>query len=40
VHKGLTRETIKAKDVKHVIIGDMPDMSRARFVRVRRGWGG
>jgi len=28
-------ETIKAKDVKYVILGDIPDMGKARFVRMR-----
>jgi len=37
VHEGLEEETIKAKGVKYVIIGDIPDMGRARFVRVRKG---
>ena len=36
-HKDLTMETIKAKNVKYVILGDIPDMGRARFVRMRRG---
>ena len=35
VHEDLEEETIKAKDVKCVIIGDIPDMGRARFVRIR-----
>jgi len=37
VHEDLEEETIKAKDVKCVIIGDIPDMGRARFVRIREG---
>jgi len=37
VHEDLEEETIKAKDVKHVIIGDIQDMDRVRFVRVRKG---
>ena len=36
-HKDLTMETIKAKNVKYVILGDIPDMGKARFVRMRRG---
>ena len=36
-HKDLTMETIKAKNVKYVILGDIPDMGRARCVRMRRG---
>lgn len=36
-HEDLTEETIKARDVKCVILGDVPDMGRARFVRMRRG---
>ena len=35
-HKDLTMETIKAKDVKYVILGDIPEMGRARLVRIRR----
>jgi hypothetical protein len=37
VREDLEEETIKAKDVKCVIIGDIPDMGRARFVRMREG---
>jgi len=37
VREDLEEETIKAKDVKYVIIGDIPDMGRARFVRIREG---
>jgi len=37
VHEDLEEETIKAKGVKYVIIGDIPDMGRARFVRIREG---
>jgi len=33
--RDLTEETIKAKDVKCVILGDIPDMGKARFVRIR-----
>ena len=35
-HGDLTMETIKAKDVKYVILGDIPEMGRARLVRIRR----
>ena len=28
-HKDLAMETIKARDVKHVILGDIPEMGRA-----------
>ena len=35
-HKDLTMETIKAKDVKYVILGDIPEMGRARLVRIKR----
>ena len=35
-HGDLTMETIKVRDVKHVILGDMPEMGRARLVRIRR----
>ena len=38
-HGDLTMETIKARDVKHVILGDIPEMGKARFVRMRRGVG-
>jgi len=27
---------IKARDVKYVILGDIPEMGRARLVRIRR----
>jgi len=37
VHEDLEEETIKTKDVKYVIIGDIPGMGRARFVRIRKG---
>jgi len=37
VHEDLEEETIKAKGVKYVIIGDIPGMGRARFVRMRKG---
>jgi len=37
VREDLEEETIKAKDVKYVILGDIPDMGRARFVRIREG---
>ncbi|MCF3653063.1 MAG: hypothetical protein L2C94_002715, partial [Aigarchaeota archaeon] len=40
VHEDLEEETIKAKGVKYVIIGDIPGMGRARFVMMRRSWGG
>ena len=36
-HGDLTQETVKARDVRYVILGDIPDMGKARFVRVRRG---
>ena len=36
-HGDLTQETVKARDVRYAILGDIPDMGRARFVRVRRG---
>jgi len=29
-------ETIKVRDVKHVILGDIPEMGRARLVRISR----
>jgi len=31
------QETVKAKDVRYVILEDIPDMGKARFVRMRRG---
>jgi len=37
IHEDLAEETIKVKDVKYVILGDIPDMGRARFVRMRKG---
>jgi len=37
VREDLEEETIKAKGVKYVIIGDIQDMGRARFVRIREG---
>jgi len=37
MHEDLEEETIKAKDVKCVIIGDIPGMGRARFVKIRKG---
>ena len=37
VREDLEEETIKAKDVKYVIIGDILDMGRAGFVRMRKG---
>ena len=37
MHEDLEEERIKAKDVKYVILGDIPDMGRARFVRMRKG---
>ena len=36
-HGDLMEETIKARDVRCVILGDIPDMGKARFVRARRG---
>jgi len=36
-HGDLTQETVKARDVRYVILGDIPDMGKARFVRVRKG---
>ena len=36
-HKDLTMETIKVRDVKHAILGDIPEMGKARLVRMRRG---
>ena len=35
-HEDLEEETIKAKDVKYVILGDIQDMGRARFVRMMK----
>jgi len=35
-HKDLTREEMRVRDVKYVILGDIPDMGKARLVRVRR----
>jgi len=37
MREDLEEETIKAKDVKCVILGDIPGMGRARFVRMREG---
>jgi len=37
VHEGLEEETIKVRDVKYVILGDIPDMGRARLIRIRKG---
>ena len=34
-HGDLTEEIIKAKDVKCVILGDIPNMGKARFIRAR-----
>ena len=34
-HGDLTEEIIKAKDVKCVILGNIPDMGKSRFVRMR-----
>ena len=34
-HGDFMEETIKARDVKYVILGDIPDMGKARFVRMR-----
>ena len=36
-HGDLKEEIIKVKDVKCVILGDIPDMGKARFVRIRKG---
>jgi len=36
-HGDLKGETNKARDVKCVILGDIPDMGKAIFVRMRRG---
>ena len=36
-HGDLTQETVKARDVRYIILGDIPEMGRARFVRMRRG---
>jgi len=36
-HGDLTQEAVKARDVRYVILGDIPDMGKARFVRMRRG---
>jgi len=36
-HGDLTQGTVKARDVRYVILGDIPDMGKARFVRVRKG---
>ena len=35
--RNLEEETIKTKGVKYVILGDIPDMGRAGFVRMRKG---
>ena len=35
-HEDLTREEIRVRDVKYAILGDIPDMGKARLVRVRR----
>jgi hypothetical protein len=37
VREDLEEETIKAKGVKYVILGDIPDMGKARLVRVGKG---
>jgi len=34
-HGDLVEETIKARDVKCAILGEIPDMGKARFVRMR-----
>ena len=34
-HEDLTREEIRVRDVKYAILGDIPDMGKARLVRVR-----
>ena len=39
VHEDLSEEAIKVKDVKYIILGDIPGMGKARFVRMRRGLG-
>ena len=36
-HKDLTREEMRVRDVKYAILGDIPDMGKARFVRMRKG---
>ena len=36
-HGDLTQETVKARDVRYVILGDIPDMGKARFVRMKKG---
>jgi len=36
-HGDLKEQMIKARDAKCVILGDIPDMGKARFVRMRRG---
>ena len=36
-HGDLTQETVKARDVRYAILGDIPDMGKARFVRMRKG---
>ena len=36
-HGDLTQETVKARDVRYVILGDIPDMGKTRFVRMRGG---
>ena len=37
VHEDLSEEAIKVKDVKYIILGDIPGMGKARFVRMRKG---
>ena len=34
-HGDLMEETIKVRDVKYAVLGDIPEMSKARFVRMR-----
>jgi len=35
-HKDLTREEMRVRDMKYAILGDIPDMGKARLVRIRR----
>ena len=37
VREDLEEEAIKVKGVKYAILGDIPDMGKARLVRVRKG---
>ncbi|MCD6593663.1 hypothetical protein J7L00_06240 [Candidatus Bathyarchaeota archaeon] len=34
-HKDLRREEMRVRDVKYAILGEIPDMGKARFVRMR-----